>query len=106
MTFFDLEKKNKEKIEPRIKVGAGFGLDERGFTLVEALAIIVIIGLLATIIIVNTAQSRKRGQDSAVISGLREVRSAAELYNNESETYEGVCDDTNTTLSNDGDLAE
>lgn len=139
MTLSDLKKKNKEKIKPRIKVGAGFNLDKQGFTpleitkqnnqiklipverfsqklkkkksltgftLIEALAVIVIIGFLASIIIVNTSQSKKKGQDSAVISALREVRSAAELYNDINQTYEGICDDSNISLSDSGDFGK
>lgn len=94
MDSFDLISKKKE---PRISNGAGF-------TLVEALAVIAIIGFLAAIIIVNVGNSKKQGEDSAVIGGLREVRNAAELYFNEYYTYEDVCKKNGKDLSKDGDF--
>lgn len=93
----------KERDAPRISNDAGFYLLE-GFTLVEALAVIAIIGLLASVIIVNVSHSKKQGEDSAVISGLREVRNAAELYYNQNLTYEGVCKKNGKDLSPDGDF--
>ena len=75
-----------------------------GFTLVEVLMVIAIIGFLASIVIVQTGTTRKKGEDAAIQSALREVRNAGELYYSDSITYEGVCDVGNTTLSDSGDF--
>jgi prepilin-type N-terminal cleavage/methylation domain-containing protein len=94
-----------EKKKPRISNGAGFCLCT-GFTLVEALAVIAIIGFLASIIVVNIGTSKKQGEDTAVKSALLEVRNAAELYFNKNLTYEGVCKKNGKDLSKDGDFGK
>ncbi len=78
--------------------------NKKGFTLVEALAVIAIIGFLASIIIVRVGAAKQQGQDTAVAAGLREARNAAEMYFNELYTHEGVCDPSDTTLSDQGDF--
>ena len=75
-----------------------------GFTLIELLVVIAIVGVLVAIVLVRTGSARKEGQDVAVKTTLRELRNAGELYYNDSETYEGVCDASNTTLSDEGDF--
>jgi len=75
-----------------------------GFTMIELLAVIAIISVLVAIVLVRTGSAKKEGQDAAVKTALREVRNAAELYYNDKETYEGICDASNTTLSDDGDF--
>jgi len=98
--FICVEKKDRRKDLSSIilnKSGAGF-------TIVELLAVIAIVGVLAAIVLVRTGSVRKKGEDTAVKTALREVRNAAELYYNDSKTYEGVCDAGNITLSDDGDF--
>ena len=99
--FIRVGKKNKRKdLSSTILNKSG-----AGFTLVELLAVIAIIGVLAAIVLVRTGSVRKEGRDAAVKVALREVRNAAELhYNNPPFTYEGVCDTTDDTLANSGDF--
>ena len=94
-------KKNRIK-EPSSLKGTRFL--KVGFTMIELLAVIAIIGVLAAIVLVRTGSAKKEGQDAAVKTALREIRNAGELYYNDTETYEGVCDLGNTTLSDDGDF--
>jgi type IV pilus assembly protein PilA len=54
--------------------------DEKGFTLVELLIVISIIGILATIAIPTFASYRARSFDSAAMSDLRNAASAQEAY--------------------------
>lgn len=75
-----------------------------GFTLVEIIVVIAIIGLLMSIVIISTGESRKKGKDAAIQSALMEVRNAAELYYDEAKTYIGVCDLGDNTLANTGDF--
>ena len=96
--FICIGKKNKRKGMP-----PAFN-KSRGFTIIELLAVIAIIGVLVAIVLVRTGSAKKEGEDAAVKTALREVRNAGEIYYNESETYEGVCDVDNITLSDDGDF--
>ena len=100
MRLFDLAKKKKK---PRIINDAGLS-PSLGFTLVEALAVIAMIGVLASIVMVRVGVAKKQGKDTGVIAGLRETRNAAELYFDQLYTHEGVCDNADTTLSNQGNF--
>ena len=75
-----------------------------GFTIIELLAVIAIVGVLFAIVLVRTGYVRKEGEDATVKTALREVRNAGELYYNDTETYEGVCDTTDDTLAESGDF--
>jgi len=103
MNLFGLDKDNKKKDRPRISSGAGFSL-LAGFTLVEALAVIAMIGFMAAIIVVNIRTSKKQGEDTAVKSALHEINNAAELYYHQNYSYEGVCDAADSTISDAGDF--
>jgi prepilin-type N-terminal cleavage/methylation domain-containing protein len=52
----------------------------KGFTLIELLVVITIIGILATIVVVNLNSTRGRGQDVAVKEQMSQIRAASELY--------------------------
>ncbi len=69
---------------------------KKGFTLVELMIVIVIVGILASIIIANMTSSRNRAKDSSIQQSLRELRNAGELYFNEAGTYDGICAEDNT----------
>ena len=61
----------------------------KGFTLIELLVVITIIGILASIVVVNLNTARGRGQDVAVKEQMSQIRAAGELYydgNNSSGT--------------------
>jgi general secretion pathway protein G len=53
---------------------------KQGFTLVEVLIVISIIGLLASIILVGLGGFRAKGRDTRRITDLRSVQTALELY--------------------------
>ncbi len=50
---------------------------KRGFTLIELLVVIAIIGILATVILVNLTGGRKAAQATAVLSYLKSVQTTA-----------------------------
>ena len=51
-----------------------------GFTIVELLVVVAIIGILAAVIIASLNAARARGRDARRIRDIQEVRNAIELY--------------------------
>jgi len=61
-----------------------------GFTFIEVLIVVAIIGILASIILVGLSGFRNRGRDTRRVADLREVQNGLELY----YTKNGVYPDT------------
>lgn len=59
----------------------------RGFTLVEILIVVSIIGLLASIVLVGLGSFRSRGRDARRVADLREIQNALELYYGKAGSY-------------------
>ncbi|OGI66249.1 hypothetical protein A3A95_02070 [Candidatus Nomurabacteria bacterium RIFCSPLOWO2_01_FULL_39_18] len=68
---------------------------QKGFTLLELLVVIVIIGVLAAVVIASLNDARKKGGDGGVKSNLAGSRSQAEVFYNTNtvapNTYTNVC---------------
>lgn len=60
---------------------------QEGFTLLELLIVIVIIGILALIIVPGLASGPKRARDSQRKSDMRAVKNALETYYNDNNGY-------------------
>lgn len=53
---------------------------KKGFTLLELLMVIMIIGILATVVVVNLTVSQKKARDSKRVADLQSIQSAVEMY--------------------------
>ena len=58
-----------------------------GFTLIEVLIVIFIIGLLASVVLVGLGAFRQRGRDTRRIADLRSVQNGLELYYSKNGYY-------------------
>lgn len=59
----------------------------KGFTLIEILVVVAIMGLLASVVLVGLGSFRTRGRDARRIADLRETQNALELYNLKEQKY-------------------
>lgn len=68
---------------------------QRGFTLLELLVVMVIIGILAAVVLASMSDARKKGSDGGVKSNLAGSRSQAEVFYNTNtvapNSYTSVC---------------
>ncbi|KKN81275.1 hypothetical protein LCGC14_0321120 [marine sediment metagenome] len=55
-------------------------MTHKGFTLVEILIVVVILGILAAIVVPQFTEASKEARESALASDLQTVRSQLELY--------------------------
>ncbi len=60
-----------------------------GFTLLELIVVIAIIGILASVILLSLGTAKQRGSDTKKIRVLQEVRSALQLYFTDFGYYPG-----------------
>lgn len=63
--------------------------DESGFTLIELMIVIAIIGILAAIAIPQFSAYRQRSYNSAAEADLRNAATAQEAYYVDNQTYKG-----------------
>ncbi len=70
--------------------------DQKGFTLIELMIVIAIIGILAAIAIPNFVQYRKRAYNSAAKSDVKNAYTAAQAYFTDYPA--GSITDTNTLI--------
>lgn len=76
-------------MQPAITKGA----DEAGFTLVELLVVIIIIGILAAVAVPTFLSQRAAGYAATLQSDLRNVAVEAEGYFHINSTYDGLEND-------------
>lgn len=61
--------------------------EAKGFTLLELLVVVAIIGLLATIAVVSLQQARAKARDAKRLANADQIVKALELYYDENEEY-------------------
>lgn len=61
--------------------------NHRGFTLIEMLIVVAIIGILSSIVLVGLGPVQRQGRDARRISDLRQTQTALELYYNKNAQY-------------------
>ena len=60
---------------------------KKGFTLVELLVVVSLIGVLATLVLANLNSARERARDAERKSDLRNIQTALRLYYNDNGGY-------------------
>ncbi len=60
---------------------------KKGFTLIEILIVVAIIGLLSSVVLIGLGSFRARGRDAKRIADIREVQNSLELYYAKYNTY-------------------
>lgn len=77
-----------------------------GFTLIEILIVVAIIGILSTIVIVSLREATDRTKNAKIIANITQVRKVAEeLYVQEADGYTSLCNGTGGVNSSNPDLA-
>ncbi|CAA9463048.1 MAG: hypothetical protein AVDCRST_MAG58-2857 [uncultured Rubrobacteraceae bacterium] len=64
--------------------------DEGGFTLIELMAVVVIIGILAAIAIPNYIGQQDKAKDAAAMAQLRTAATSQQLYHVDQNAYAGT----------------
>ena len=61
--------------------------NKKGFTLVELLVVVAIIGLLSTLAVVALGNARQKARDAKRVSDIKQVQTALELYFSDVGSY-------------------
>lgn len=62
-------------------------MNKRGFTLIEMLIVIAIIGMLSTLAAITLGSARVKARDARRMSDLKEIQTALELYYTDENIY-------------------
>lgn len=66
--------------------------DERGFSLIEMLVVVVIIGAIASIAVPNLKRARQQAFSASAIQSMRTITTAEVLYERKFKTYATLAD--------------
>ncbi len=78
-------------------------MNNKGFTLIEMLVVIAVVGILAATVITSIGPARSKAKDSRIRSAVNQIRSLAEAnYNAAEGKYDAITSDTEyTSLTGD-----
>ena len=79
-------------------------MNRKGFTLIELMIVIAIIGILAAMAMPNFKTSRWQARQKACYSNIRVIQGAVEMYNMDSPTMIGTGFNSDTVLVSGGYL--
>lgn len=68
---------------------------KKGFTLIEVLVVVAIIGILSSLVLVGLGGARAKGRDARRISDLKNIQNGLELYFAKYGQYPSSLTDTN-----------
>lgn len=77
----------------------------QGFTLIELLVVIAIVSLLSSVLYSGLQESRARGQDTAKVSQISEVKKALAVYTSDGRSMPGNVSDYSSGMAIEGDTA-
>ncbi|WP_324809108.1 type II secretion system major pseudopilin GspG [Sphingomonas sp. LY29] len=80
--------------------------EEDGFTLVELMVVIVIIGLLATVVMINVLPSQDRAMETKARADIATLEQAMEMYRLDNLTYPSGSDGLNALVTPPPSLAQ
>jgi len=66
---------------------------KKGFTLMELLVVVAIIGILAAIVLVSLNSARNKGKNAAIKAQMAQLRPAGEMFNEDNAGFTGWCAD-------------
>lgn len=78
---------------------------KQGFTLIEILIVVAIIGILASVVLVGLGPAQQAGRDARRLSDLHQVQNGLELYYNKCGFYPGSAASGACTASNNAATA-
>lgn len=68
-------------------------MTRRGFTLIEVLVVVAIIGILASLLMVNFSQARDSAKNKSIRAGMGEIQLALEVYKAQNRRYPAAITD-------------
>ena len=94
-------------LDPSLRWGDGKKKDgDDGFTLVELMVVIVIIGLLATIVVINVLPSQDRAMAEKAKADVALLEQAVEMYRLDNLTYPTTTDSLQALVSAPASLTQ
>jgi prepilin-type N-terminal cleavage/methylation domain-containing protein len=75
-------------------------IKQKGFTLIEMLVVIAIVGILSAVVLAALGPARNKAKDGRIVSSLNQIRVIAEtLYDSTLGTYPSTVDSVSTSTS-------